>query len=166
MTFPLCSETCLHRYREAEQVGKLDRFTSRIEPRAALFQEDSASGGGLSRAYLALGLYVLAGLLCGGIASHRAVRHGMTGVNAFALGFLLNVVGLVIVRSRTGEAPRFPSTGLSKIPATHDEVLCPSCGKGNHPSAGACIACGADRDPGVHSEVDRLRASVGQEGGA
>ena len=65
-TLRLCSPACLDEYRTRESAGQLDTITARIEPRSALFQEDSNPRSPLSAVYLGFGLYVLAGILFGG----------------------------------------------------------------------------------------------------
>ena len=149
----LCSETCLEKYRSLERAGTLDSITAKIEPRAALFQEDSNPKRQLASGYFLAGLYVLAGLACGGLASYLAIQKGLAGWPAFGLGLAFNFVGLVLVATRQGRAMPFTSKGLTKIPSTRDEISCPACGHSNHPSAERCSACSTALQPQSPSEV-------------
>ena len=150
----LCSQACLDRFRELEQGGKLDPLTAKVEPRSALFQTDSSPKPQMSRTYFVVGLLVLIGLVCGGAASYVAVQKGHGSWSAFALGFVLNVVGLVFVWMKPKREMLFTSSGLTKIPSTRDERACPACGHANHPSARACNACRAPLTPAAPSEVE------------
>ena len=155
--FPLCSETCLDRYRLAESTGELDSITSRIEPRAALFQQDSNPRPGLSKAYLGLGLLVLAALACGGLSSYIAIEKGLSAPRWFVVGAVLNVFGVLAVILRPPRETTFSARGRSKTPTTHDESVCPDCGQRNHPAAEVCAECHSRLEPAVESEVTRVR---------
>jgi hypothetical protein len=149
----LCSAECAGEFEKHRKEGTLDPITAKIEPRAALFQEDSNSKARLSDVYFAVGFYVLLGLVCGGLASYVAVQKGLPGGKAFALGLAANVIGLVYVWTRPSREMPFTSAGLTKIPSTRDEQPCPNCERSNHPSARTCIACGSALEPGAPSEV-------------
>ena len=153
-TLHLCSRVCLDEYRTSKSAGQLDTITARIEPRSALFQEDSNPRSPLSAVYLGFGLYVLAGILFGGWASFHAVQKGRSGWPAFGLGLGLNLIGLLIVWARPKQEMAFHSKGLTKIPTTHQEHACPSCGQSNHPSSSRCSRCDTAIEPRVPSEVD------------
>ena len=149
----LCSNECVAQYRELQHAGHLDSVTAKIEPRSALFQEDSNPRRQLSNFYLFGGLYVLAGLLCGGLASYLAVEKGLPGWPAFALGLAFNLIGLAILWAKPKQDMPFPSKGLTKIPTTRAEFICEACGHANHPSATSCNGCSAKLTPQAPSEV-------------
>lgn len=153
MRIPLCSSDCMTEFERRRLAGTLDSITSKIEPRTALFQEDSNPKVGLSKLYFLVGLYVLLGLICGGVAAFVAVQKGLPGGSAFALALAFNILGLVFVMTRPAREMPFTSRGLDKIPSTRDGIICPQCGRANHPSAQACIACRAKLSPLIPSEV-------------
>ncbi|NNE09367.1 MAG: hypothetical protein HKN20_12470 [Gemmatimonadetes bacterium] len=152
---PLCSPACQEHFRELERTGGLDPLTAGIEPRAALFQADSAPqrlGG--SRLPFWIGCYVLLGVLTGGGAAFVAVRKGIPAGSSFAIGFALNVIGLAIVLAKPARETEFHVTGLRKVPTTRASLRCPDCGKANHPSANLCLHCGRALEPLSRSEVN------------
>ena len=151
--FPLCSDDCRDHWLDAERTGTLDEITKSIEPRAALFQSDSMRNPPLHTALMIIGLYVLSGLLLGGIASYLAVQKGYHGRRAFFLSLGLSVVGFAIAFLQPRQASLFRSEGLRKVPLTHSETRCPECGAANHPSAESCSSCGAPLVPTADSEV-------------
>ncbi|MBI3291465.1 MAG: hypothetical protein HYZ73_01455 [Elusimicrobia bacterium] len=153
----LCSDDCITHFQALERAGKLDPITAKIEPRSALFQEDSNPKGALSNAYFIGGLYVLFGLLFGGLSSYTALQKGLGGWPAFALGMTLNVIGLAIVWMRPKREMLFASKGLTKIPSTRQELICLACGHANHPSAKRCHGCQATLTPLTPSEVERVK---------
>ncbi len=146
---PLCSEHCARDF--ASDPG---RFLSRLLPRAALFSEEIGGALPVRVTWLAVALYVLLGLACGGIAAHLAVSHGLPRIPWFLAGLLGNVVALALLAPRarrTAAALR----GLAKIPATASPTPCPACGRTNHPSASRCVHCGAALSPLVEPETRR-----------
>ena len=147
---PLCSESCARDF--ALDPG---RFLSRLLPRAALFSEEIGGSLPVRVTWLAVALYVLLGLTCGGIAAQIAVSHGLPRLPWFLAGLLANVVALALL------APRAARTaaalhGLAKIAATASPAPCPSCGRTNHPSASRCVHCGAALVPLVEPETRRV----------
>ncbi len=159
-TFHLCSGDCLDAYHRLSSLGRLDSITQNFEPRAALFQADSAPRPTPQKLHFLLGIYVLAGVLFGGACAYSAIQKGRSGARAFTLGMLLNVIGYVIVLTWRSRSLNFKSKGLRKVPTTHDEAICPMCRGGNHPSALACTACGGTLIPSVQSEVDIIRPDI------
>jgi hypothetical protein len=156
-SFPLCSQKCYDEYRAAERAGNLDPITARIEPRSMLFQQNSNARSQLSKAYFGVVLFVLAGLVCGGLSSYVAIQKGMSPPLWFLAGFVLNVFGLLVVAFRPPNPTRFSARGRSKMPLTYDEAICPECGHANHPSARRCVECETTLNPSVSSEVESAR---------
>ena len=156
MEFPLCSSGCLDHYSEAASHKKLDSITAKIEPRAALFQEDSNQRDPLAKTFFWLGYYVLIGLVFGGLASYAAVQRGFNPWSGFIIGFFLNVIGFIIVFSTPMQKMQFSSVGLTKVPKTRNEVICSGCGHSNHPSAKTCIECGQKFKSRIRSEVQAV----------
>jgi hypothetical protein len=140
MEFPLCSDSCVAHFQEAEAKGELDGITGKIEPRSALFQEDSIPQRLTGKMTFWLGYFILLGLVCGGMSAYLAVQKGLSGFNYFLAGFLLNFIGILLVALKRGEVMRFHADGLVKIPVTHAEVVCPQCGHHLHPAAKPIIA--------------------------
>ncbi len=120
-----------------------------MNPRAA---------GGLSGTWLWIGVYVLAGLVFGSLASLAALAQGRGPLAAFLLGFLFTVPGYLYVlsRGRLPGAAAFPA-GRFKQPGTQDPVKCPACGSTNHPAARRCSACGNTLEPAARSESEAVR---------
>ena len=156
MDIPLCSAGCFEHYNEAVLNGKLDPITAKIEPRAALFQEDSNQKDPLTKSFFWLGYYVLLGLVFGGLASYLAVQRGSNPWSGFLLGFFLNVVGFILVRLKPKRKIPFYSEGLTKVPTTRSEIICPKCGHSNHPSAKKCIECDQKMKSPIRSEVQSV----------
>lgn len=134
---------------------------AQLQPRSALFQEDynappGTALGGIGWGWFLAGLYILAGMIFGGLAGYCAVRRDVKLRTAFVLGFLFNLPGLLIVLSKPRKTDVFIPPGLVKVHATPDPVPCLGCGSGNHPSARKCASCGAELTPVVESEVARV----------
>ena len=147
---PLCSERCARGF--ASDPG---RFLSRLLPRAALFSEEIGGALPVRVTWLAIALYVLLGLACGGVAAHVAVSHGLPRLPWFLAGLVGNLFALAFLApraARTSAALR----GLAKIPATASPMPCSACARTNHPSASLCIHCGAALSPLVEPETRRV----------
>ena len=156
-TLHLDRQECLDHFNEAARTGALDPFTARIEPRAMLFQQDSNASPVLSSTYFGVGLFVLVGLTCGGLAAVLAIQKGLPARTWFVVGFLLNVLGVMAVIVTKSRATTFSARGCSKEPLTRAEAICPECGHANHPSATRCLECGTTLTPDVASEVELAR---------
>ncbi len=156
MEIPLCSEGCKNHYKDASDNNTLDSFTSRIEPRSALFQEDSQTEFNLSKLFFWIGYYIFIGLIFGGSSAYIAVQKGITPWSAFILGFLLNIIGFIIIVLKPEGDRLFHSRGLAKVPVTHNETICKSCDHSNHPSAEKCSHCETSLVSSVTSEVSTI----------
>ncbi len=156
MKIPLCSEGCHDHYQEASNNNTLDTITSKIEPRAALFQEDSQTKYNLSKLFFWIGLYIFIGLVFGGLSAYIAVQKGLTAWSAFLIGLALNILGLIFIVKKPKNETLFHSDGLSKVPVTHSESICRSCGHSNHPSAKKCNNCDNQLASSVTSEVTTI----------
>lgn len=150
--FYMESEHCLDMF-----MTDPEKFARRVEPRAALFSAPRADRPSYSPAFLYLGIFVVVGLISGGITSYLGVQKGLSGRNWFALGFLLNIIAIALVVRDRGQETLFQKKGFCKTPQTFDPVTCPACSKLNHPSARRCSGCGAQLRPSVESEVARAR---------
>ncbi len=132
-------------------------WLGKLKPRGA-FLDARAAQLGLSHFWLILGTYVLAGLIFGALAAHRALSVGRSPIFWLAVGFLTNIVGFVVLlalpRMQIVTAAGVPA-GLAKVSATYSPEACPRCGAENHPSARACSRCGARLTPRVVSEVKK-----------
>ena len=157
MEIPLCSGECSDHYHEAELGGKLDPITAKIEPRAALFQDDSSRPKDpLAKPFFWLGYFMLLGLVFGGATSYLAIQKGGNPWSGFLLGLLLNIVGFIIIFMKPRQKVQFSSAGLTKVPKTRHEIVCPECGHSNHPSAKKCIECGQKIKSTIRSEVQAV----------
>lgn len=112
----------------------------------------------LSDAWFFVGFYILLGLIFAALCAHQALHMGRGPVGWFAVGLLFNAFGYLLLLTRPKLALRALAgvpRGLGKIPVTYAPETCPMCGAANHPSAIACIDCGAEFAPAVDSEVTR-----------
>jgi YHS domain-containing protein len=140
------SDACVRRFEQDPE-----RFARRVEPRAALFAAGAPSRS--SPWLLVVSVYLVVGLLSGGVAAYLAVGRGVAGFRWFLVGLAGNVVGLALAWSALGSRPVTAPPGLAKAAATADPESCPSCGRTNHPSAERCAGCGAALSPATRSEV-------------
>ena len=152
----LCSGGCEAAFRKASIDGKLDPITAKIEPRTALFQEDSNPKPEVGKWAYWISCYLLAGLVFGGISAYTSLQKGQNAWAGFLLGFFLNIVGGLIALLVPKRETRFQSEGLTKIPTTRSEKPCQSCGHANHPSAKRCHGCGQNLSPAIPSEVELI----------
>ena len=139
-----------------------EKYFSEKQPKGALFQEElqapaGVAQGGISRGWFLFGLYVLAGLIGGGLSAYNAVSKGLRSIPYFFIGFFFNVLGYLYVLTRPSQAAEgtIPA-GLVKVPTTQAPSACPACGNTNHPSACLCAACGVTLRPTRQSEVARV----------
>jgi len=128
------------------------QYAKKYRPEGMMFTVRRA--GPLHSAYLWIGIYILAGLLFGGLSAHSAMSKGLPALEWFLLGFFFSVPAYLAVAAKrtTVEVP----AGLAKIPLTRTPGLCSHCRAGNHPSAESCIVCGAPLTPTAPSEVRSL----------
>ena len=148
----------IHRNELAHDLrAQLTRLLAQFQPRGAFLgaqQEQPA----LSRAWFLVGLYVLVGLVFAALCAHRALHSGHRPVFWFSVGLALNLLGYLLLLARKKRevlAPAGVPRGLRKISSTYAPEPCAKCGALNHPSASACIGCGAKLEPRVASEVSR-----------
>lgn len=107
-------------------------------------------GEGMASSYFLGGLYVLAGLVFGGLCAQKAVQKGLSAVGWFFAGlFLLAPSYAVLVLCRCGQA--------QSLDKTRPPLACAGCGTLHHPSARRCSGCGAELEPAAPSEVDHAR---------
>jgi len=134
----------------------------RGRPRTALFHENQRSPrdlqqGGISWGWLAAGLYVLSGLLFGGLSGYAALTKGLAPRLCFFLGLFLNVFGYLYVLMRPAGSRQQAAPGLRKVPSTAAPIPCPHCSHPNHPSAKKCAGCNSELQPIAQSDLDRLK---------
>lgn len=137
---------------------QLRSFLAQLTPRGA-FLGAVERHAGLSPAWFLGGLYVLIGLIFGGLAAHRALHYGYRPLLWFVVGLAFSAPGYFYLRTRPKRevfAPAGVPEGLRKIASTYEPACCPACGKENHPSAERCLGCGAALSPQGVSEVARL----------
>jgi hypothetical protein len=137
-----------------------EEYFATLEARAALFDERAVVERSMSRGWLYLGLYVLAGLLCGALAAYLAVSRGLPGLPWFFAGLVGNVVGvLAVLVQRARVSPQLATgvpRGFAKVPTTRSPVACPHCGQATHPAGRRCSHCGAELTPVVEAETARI----------
>lgn len=143
---------------EEEFLRNADAYFSKLQARGALFQETAADVG-LRGGWLYFGLYVLAGLACGGLAAYVAVNRGHAPLPWFFAGLFANVLGVAgaLTRKRTKDADDVPP-GLARAPTTRRPSRCPACGFEVHPSARVCPGCKSALTPSAPSEAEAARA--------
>ncbi len=138
-------------------------FFNKVQPKGALFQENfeapaGVAQGGINLSWFLFGLYVLLGLIFGGLSGYHAISKGLSPLPNFFFGFVFSVFGYIYVRTK----PAFVNKedipkGLVKVPSTNSPVQCSSCKQTNHPSACHCSECGAELKPLYESEVTKTK---------
>lgn len=138
-----------------------EKYLASFQPRGALFAEatEAQKGtalGGVTTGWFIAGLYILAGLVFGGMSGYRAVSKGLPPILHFMIGFVFILPGYLYVLSRAsrvqeGDIPE----GLVKVPLTSAPLACEKCGYSNHPTARICKGCGKQLSPVHESEASR-----------
>ena len=159
--YAACEGLCDLVWLQAELDGHLDGIVEKMEPRSAWFQGDSKflnpvyqQANPMSGRWLVAGLWVLIAMVSAGLAGSWALTTRRSVPLAFAMGLALPVVGLLLTLVLTKRAEGFDLRG-TKIPSTHDEIACTTCGHALHPSAATCPGCGATQTPTLESEVHK-----------
>lgn len=163
ISHPVCSGHCLEAWEHAVQEERLDPIVFKVEPRGALFQGDSKflnqdfqKAHPLSNNWLWIGLWLVAAIVSGGLASALAIVSHRSGLLAFIAGFLLPGLGVPVFKLLPKKSDIFELRG-SKIAMTYDESFCPHCNHSCHPSAESCSECGISLTPKCESEVSKVR---------
>lgn len=130
-----------------------------LQARGALFDEETTRGSS-GYGWLAFGIYMLVGTVCGAIAAYAAVTRARSPRAWFLLGLAFNVVAVVAIVVRSREDPSgLPAgipRGLRKVPTTRDPASCHVCGRDNHPTAARCSSCDAALEPVAAPETARI----------
>ncbi len=129
-------------------------------PGSALFKSSISHGNSnaakMNGMWLWFGLYVLSGLLCGGLSGYIAISKGLPARSCFFIGFFLSLPGCVYVMTRRSRVKQNVPAGLIKVPETHAPLPCEKCRYTNHPAAKRCAGCGTILHPALESDIDRL----------
>ncbi len=133
---------------------------SAMQPRGALFDEPSRAPSPLRWIWFFAGGYVLAGLVCAGLAAHLSYPRGRNPLFWFGMGLAANVAAVAILML-SAPAERPVPGRMAKLHVTPDPAPCPSCGAPNHPAARRCLSCGAAIAAGVDSEAFRAARGGG-----
>ena len=131
-------------------------FQQRGEPRGAFL--GGGDSAGMSAIWFWAGLYVVAGLVFGALAAHRALQTGNRALAWFGVGFVFTLPGYLFLLTRPKKemtAPAGVPPGLRRIAATSSPEPCPACGAMNHPAAAKCIECERKLTPRFVSEAQR-----------
>jgi hypothetical protein len=138
-----------------------------VAPAAMALQQQPAPRGaflgagenaGMSSLWFWAGLYVVAGLVFGALAAHRALQTGNRAFAWFGVGFVLTLPGYLYLLTRPKQqmaAPAGVPRGMGRIAVTSSPQPCPQCGATNHPAARLCIGCGTKLEPRFESEAQR-----------
>lgn len=125
-------------------------------PRGAFL--GAGESAGMSSLWFWAGVYVVAGLVFGALAAHRALQTGNRALRWFFAGFFFTLPAYLYLLTRPKkemDAPAGVPRGLHKIAATYQPQPCPACGEMNHPAAAQCISCGGKLSPRMVSEAQR-----------
>ncbi|MDH4069166.1 MAG: hypothetical protein OEV30_01960 [Ignavibacteria bacterium] len=143
-------------------LAKPEEYFATLQPRGALFQENSPDpqGGsmetGVDFFWFAAGLYLLVALMFAGLSGYTAVSKGLDPIRHFFIGLLFSAPGYLYVLTRPPVAgPVEVPRGWAKVATTRSPVKCEKCGALNHPSSGRCSDCGATLVPQTVSEVKK-----------
>lgn len=129
-------------------------------PRGAFL--GAGENAGVSSMWFWAGVYVVAGLVFGALAAHRALQTGNRALAWFGVGFVLTLPGYLYLLTRPKKemaAPAGVPPGLRRIAATSSPEPCPGCDAMNHPAAAQCIGCGGKLTPRFVSEAQRAGGS-------
>jgi hypothetical protein len=141
-----------------ELMNDPDRYFSRVQARAALFDEAAVRALPIGRGWLAVGTYLVAGLVCGALCAYLAVGRARPALPWFFAGLAGNVLALAaVLAGRRGDLSALPAgvpRGLAKVPTTRAAEPCPACGNPHHPSSRRCPACGLGLTPTVRAETE------------
>ncbi|MCH9650735.1 MAG: hypothetical protein K0U98_21070 [Deltaproteobacteria bacterium] len=139
-----------------------ERYFRLLTANSALFDEQALEGSPSEPqshlGWLAFGLYVLLGLICGAICGYLALARGRRAVPWFFAGLAVNgiAIGALLLSPRLlSSSPEPVRGGLTKIPRTRTPVACAQCGTLHHPAAAACAGCSALLSPSVEAETAR-----------
>ncbi|MDR4499560.1 MAG: hypothetical protein MRK02_16825 [Candidatus Scalindua sp.] len=156
---------CLRKWENAVRENQLDALVFKIEPRGALFQGDSRflntvfqKAHPISDQWMWMGVGILVAIVSGGVSAALAIVSHRSALPAFIVGFLLPVIGILIIRLLPKKSGKFGLRG-TKIATTFDAVYCPKCHYSNHPAAESCINCAASLTPMSESEVLMVKTS-------
>ncbi len=136
---------------EGEFLRHPGKYLASLRPNDILFAVWPRSG--MATPWFWFGIYVLVGLLFGGLSAHKAIATGRAPLAWFLAGFFFSVVAYGYLLAARPRGPVTLPAGLRKIPTTREPLPCPKCGSGNHPSARNCSACGSELKPMAPSEV-------------
>lgn len=135
--------------------GDPDAYFSALQVRSAWFDERAHEGRSVAWGWVAVGCYVLLGLVFAALCGFLAIRRALSPLPWFFVGLVGNVAALVVLLvSPRGDPARVGAR--SRAP-----MACPACGLSNHPSATACGHCRAVLEPTVQSDVVRSVAISG-----
>jgi hypothetical protein len=125
-------------------------------PRGAFL--GAGANAGVSSVWFWAGVYVVAGLVFGALAAHRALQTGNRALAWFSVGFIFTLPGylyLLTLPKKEMAAPAGVPRGMGRIAGTSSPEPCPACGAMNHPAAALCIGCGGKLTPRFVSEAQR-----------
>jgi cytochrome c553 len=147
---PVHRGTCL-----AELESHLEKYKARMRPAGNFLGVEPDASTALTTRWLALGLYVLLGLVFAALSVNRAINSGQRPVPWFFAGFFLNVFAWAVLVARHRRIRSLAPKGLAKVPQTATPLACPGCGRLNHPAASTCLDCGRKLEPAAVSEAAR-----------
>ena len=131
-------------------------LTQQPAPRGAFL--GGGESAGMSSIWFWAGAYIVAGLLFGALAAHRALQTGNRALAWFGVGFVFTLPGYLFLLTRPKQqmdAPAGVPRGVARIASTAAPEPCPNCGAMNHPAATQCIGCGGELTPRFESEARR-----------
>ena len=140
----------------AELESHLEKYKARMRPSGNFLGVESDAATALTTRWLALGLYVLLGLVFAALSVNRAINAGQSPVPWFFAGFFLNIFAWAVLVARHRRIADQAPKGLAKVPQTAAPLACPACGHLNHPAASKCLGCGAKLEPAAVSEAARV----------
>ena len=143
-----------------ELESHIEKYKARLRPSGNFLGIEPDATAALTTRWLALGLYVLVGLVFAALSVNRAINAGQSPAPWFFAGFFLNIFAWTVLVARHRRIASLAPKGLAKVPQTAAPLACPTCGHLNHPAASKCLGCGAKLEPATDSEA--ARAGLGQ----
>jgi hypothetical protein len=126
---------------EREFLAHPDKYIRKMRPDGMLVTSQPLRTAGIAAPYFWAGVYVLIGLVFGGLCAHTALGKGYAPGPWFLLGFLFSIAAQLALLSRPSLRRSPVPPGFAKFPVTPSPVFCPACGTANHPSIRECVRC-------------------------
>jgi hypothetical protein len=145
----------VHRDKVDSFLASPDKYFSSLQARGALFNEESVSQNQMQLGWFYFGIWVAFSLLTAAFSANLAVRKAFPPLRWFIIGFVFNVVGVLVIALKSPNAEVELPAHFAKLKTTAEPIDCPQCASPIHPIARQCPKCGFVLHPASNSEVER-----------